>query len=938
MVVRLIAIIEEKNNEYQVINLLPDIIIQHLRDVEFEVFDIEGFIKIPYENGVDDLTVIVGENGVGKTNLINNIFRLSKDCYFIFESFDFENQIRKYSWYSGNRKGIVLSKNSEDGRQYFAKAIEDIVTIKFSTAIESYTEFHGIEFDLTTTHKLISKNILEINQRDMSNQIGFLFNGSELPNIDNFIFNIKDKIITTQLELTHQNNDEFLNYSDYLKTKFGDEDDQLELIMELYETDEDFSEYVDLKFYENEEYEKFLLKKYKDKIQKAPQYITYLEEKYNISRKKYLREIEKEETVDSIDLRQFILDRNNILDSINRMIRGYFCHILCCKNLDNKIEMVLKKFLAIVRAEDIDKDFSFLPGILKESIERFNAENFINLLNDVALELHETISEISLRFDLEIEKFTRYDYLDSEYYDDIKEEIFEVFIEFDSKNYAIELQQVWTEISDGKKEIYIEAIKNEFLSNLNNYLSIRNFKTMSGNIDIKKDVSLEEVRRELLENIPEKLGEKTKFEELFDNDLISIELIYLLCYRDKLESIIELQKKSNNKKSLLDTRDRNKLVNIKPEDILLEKLSKYESILKGMPCSMLQNFELNFLNLIEYDKHYIWFLNYYDSYSKYKKEKVKVLLSYLTNQSSGEFKTITELINYFSDEKNILFKLEDKEKLISFNDFIMTLNNDLTIEQNGMSFTKLNEIISFITFKWLGLSSGEHSLLNLFGRMFSIHKNLKTGKKLLILLDEVDIGLHPEWQRKWFSDVLPKIIEIFNENRVQIIMTTHSPIMLSDIYSENVIMLKKDRETGNRIIEYADVHHKTTFGQNIHQLFMNSFFLESTKGEYATRIINATIKAIYELNQKEVEVRRIKSEFSEKLKLGELSDVEFKKYLEKIINSIGEKVISKKLKIMFQRINFSHLSAPSVNLSNKMVSELSTNELRKILQEREEAE
>jgi len=52
------------------------------------------------------------------------------------------------------------------------------------------------------------------------------------------------------------------------------------------------------------------------------------------------------------------------------------------------------------------------------------------------------------------------------------------------------------------------------------------------------------------------------------------------------------------------------------------------------------------------------------------------------------------------------------------------------------------------------------SILNLLGRLYSGKKIYGNIPNKLLLIDEVDLGLHPEWQRLWISDVLPLISEI----------------------------------------------------------------------------------------------------------------------------------------------------------------------------------
>lgn len=84
MGMRLVAMIESKDEKYEVINFLPDIKVKHTGGKNFKIEEKEDYIKIPYAEGIDDLTVIVGENGVGKTRLVNDILSQSEEKLFIY--------------------------------------------------------------------------------------------------------------------------------------------------------------------------------------------------------------------------------------------------------------------------------------------------------------------------------------------------------------------------------------------------------------------------------------------------------------------------------------------------------------------------------------------------------------------------------------------------------------------------------------------------------------------------------------------------------------------------------------------------------------------------------------------------------------------------------------------------------------------------------------
>lgn len=116
------------------------------------------------------------------------------------------------------------------------------------------------------------------------------------------------------------------------------------------------------------------------------------------------------------------------------------------------------------------------------------------------------------------------------------------------------------------------------------------------------------------------------------------------------------------------------------------------------------------------------------------------------------------------------------------------------------------------------------------------------------MIDEGDLYFHPEWQKRYFSGLLNYVKFLFPRNKVQIIITTHSPFIASDLPKQNLIFLKQDAEelcqVANNDIQFE------TFGSNIHELFTNSFFLaDSLMGEFArTRIA----ELIQELNSVEL--------------------------------------------------------------------------------------
>ncbi|MBN1468200.1 MAG: AAA family ATPase [Fusobacteriaceae bacterium] len=245
-------------------------------------------------------------------------------------------------------------------------------------------------------------------------------------------------------------------------------------------------------------------------------------------------------------------------------------------------------------------------------------------------------------------------------------------------------------------------------------------------------------------------------------------------------------------------------------------------------------------------------------------ESIKIIKKILKKESI--FKEIHSILN---DSIEINFLTDGGEPTQKFNDFI----NDF------------QRIQSIFKFRWtVLLSSGELTLLKIMGRFHSTGGNYFSP---LILLDEPDTTLHPEWQRNmvaflnsYFSEIYYNCAEERNKN-IQIILTSHSPFIASDLPRENVIMLNTDKD-GNCVVK-NDKDIKT-FGANIFDLYTDAFFVESSFGEFAKGKIKDVVKDLT-LNEK-----------------GEYSDLskERIKEIEYIINSIGEKLVSAKLKKLYE--------------------------------------
>lgn len=165
------------------------------------------------------------------------------------------------------------------------------------------------------------------------------------------------------------------------------------------------------------------------------------------------------------------------------------------------------------------------------------------------------------------------------------------------------------------------------------------------------------------------------------------------------------------------------------------------------------------------------------------------------------------------------------------------------IPENGIPFESLS---SGEKQKIHSISSIAYHLINLN----SVELEKGTDSEVVInypyiniVLDEIELYYHPEWQRTYISDLLSYLskinpLNLSNIRGINCIFLTHSPYILSDIPSTNVLKLKNGAPCPHE-------EDARTFAANIHDLLANEFFMENGfMGEFARVQIDKLIKEI----------------------------------------------------------------------------------------------
>ncbi len=139
------------------------------------------------------------------------------------------------------------------------------------------------------------------------------------------------------------------------------------------------------------------------------------------------------------------------------------------------------------------------------------------------------------------------------------------------------------------------------------------------------------------------------------------------------------------------------------------------------------------------------------------------------------------------------------------------------------------------------LSDGYRGFIGLIGDiLYHLHEvcgesdRSLTDISGLVMIDEIDLHLHPTWQRSIgpsFSEVFPKL---------QFIFTSHSPIVVGTVRSESVIVLDFDNESGESDDPWPRVTasrmKEDVHGLNADQILVSSYFgLSSTRAPDAEK-------------------------------------------------------------------------------------------------------
>lgn len=240
----------------------------------------------------------------------------------------------------------------------------------------------------------------------------------------------------------------------------------------------------------------------------------------------------------------------------------------------------------------------------------------------------------------------------------------------------------------------------------------------------------------------------------------------------------------------------------------------------------------------------VLYLDYFIDPDKRNEKSELIEISEMKKAFQGNFEDAFELFRTFQTLLTLnLYEVDVKLKQdlyrsgsLYVNETVPTLPSDkrimrfkdFTIEKQGTR----DDILS------KSLSDGEHQYLHAMG-ICLLFKDTNS----LFLLDEPETHFNPDWRAKFISTLRDCLAQPREKNMRELLITSHSPFIISDSHEENVLVFKKNDET--RVVT-AERPGFNTFGASVNQITLKVFEKHETIGGLA----NSVYDRLYERLEK----------------------------------------------------------------------------------------
>lgn len=274
----------------------------------------------------------------------------------------------------------------------------------------------------------------------------------------------------------------------------------------------------------------------------------------------------------------------------------------------------------------------------------------------------------------------------------------------------------------------------------------------------------------------------------------------------------------------------------------------------------------------------IWSKPYYDNNFKGKPERVGEVVSFL-NEISSSAERLHKIDR--SDAKMISIDLLTDEFSERELQIIKHLENLDIVNLDGIKATKRNSTLSIEQ-----MSSGEyHLLISLIGIFANIVQNS------LVLIDEPEISLHPNWQMKYVT-FLKGVFSKYSGSHF--ILTSHSHFIVSDLEGKNSSITGLKR---NSMVSQKDIANDIevvkfrkaidTYGWSAEQVLMDVFKVPTTRNYYIAEKLGDILELVAMPNRDEPLIREKVQDLIADNIINLSSEDPLKPVLDKLIEKYG---------------------------------------------------
>ncbi|WP_375191133.1 hypothetical protein [Chryseobacterium sp.] len=342
---------------------------------------------------------------------------------------------------------------------------------------------------------------------------------------------------------------------------------------------------------------------------------------------------------------------------------------------------------------------------------------------------------------------------------------------------------------------------------------------------------------------------------------------------------------------------------------------------------------------------YIEFQNYFDIKNRsFDKDNFEKFLKDFSNDTSHITLKIRQVLYFIKFQNELEINLETaeidpKKYSTKVQDIIKNNENISIIELIPPPIFKIDLILTN-NLNYSSLSSGEKQMISTVQSVLYHLNNLnsiieKENKikynNINLIFEEIELYFHPEYQRVFLNRILNGIKNLgFSNMNLNLLFITHSPFILSDIPKQNVLFLDVIKKVDNDNIPILkdgkeqffstseEYKGDNTFGENIHQMLTDGFFISDTKGALFNEKVKEFLKFYYKCKESKYDIE-LKVEF-EKRKENDWKLIELigEDYIRNILENHFDE-LCKEFKLNFEKeISKAKLEAKKVQLKKEL--------------------